>query len=80
MRCELVAALIQHLKILLADEPIIGLDVIVKNRLRVLILRWQKEEKSTLLLTSHDLSVVEALCERCVLIDHGKKAIRWEID
>jgi len=43
MRCELVAALIQHLKILLADEPIIGLDVIVKNRLRVLILRWQKE-------------------------------------
>ncbi len=73
MRCELVAALLHRPKILLADEPTIGLDVIAKNRLRELILRWQKEERSTLLLTSHDLSDVEALCERCILIDHGQK-------
>lgn len=45
MRCELVAALIHRPKILLADELTIGLDVIAKNRLRELILRWQKEEK-----------------------------------
>jgi ABC-2 type transport system ATP-binding protein len=57
----------------LADEPTIGLDIIAKNRLRELVLRWQREEKSTLLLTSHDLSDVEALCERCILIDHGVK-------
>ncbi len=73
MRCEVVAALLHKPKILLADEPTIGLDIIAKNRLRELILRWQKEEKSTLLLTSHDLSDVEVLCERCILIDHGTK-------
>ena len=73
MRCEVVAALLHRPKILLADEPTIGLDIIAKNRLRELILRWQREEKSTLLLTSHDLSDVEVLCSRCILIDHGMK-------
>ena len=73
MRCEVIAALIHKPKVLLADEPTIGLDIIAKNSLRELILRWQKEEKSTLLLTSHDLSDVEALCDRCVLIDQGLK-------
>lgn len=73
MRCEVVAALLHKPRIFLADEPTIGLDVIAKNRLRELVLRWQREEKSTLLLTSHDLSDVEALCERCILIDHGVK-------
>lgn len=72
MRCELVAALIHKPKILLADEPTIGLDIVAKNTLRSLIKRWQAEERTTLVLTSHDLSDVEALCERCVLIDHGK--------
>jgi len=80
MRCEVVAALLHRPKILLADEPTIGLDIIAKNRLRELILRWQKEEKSTLLLTSHDLSDVEALCSRCVLIDHGMKRFDGPID
>jgi len=73
MRCEVVAALLHRPKILLADEPTIGLDIIAKNHLRELILRWQKEEKSTLLLTSHDLSDIEVLCSRCILIDHGTK-------
>lgn len=73
MRCEVVAALIHKPQVLLADEPTIGLDIIAKNRLRELIQRWQKEEKSTLLLTSHDLSDVEVLCKRCILIDHGVK-------
>lgn len=73
MRCELVAALIHRPRVLLADEPTIGLDVVAKIRLRELIRVWQKEEKTTLLLTSHDLSDVEALCERCILIDHGQK-------
>jgi len=73
MRCELVAALIHRPRVLLADEPTIGLDIVAKNRLRELIRVWQKEEKTTLLLTSHDLSDVEALCDRCILIDHGQK-------
>lgn len=73
MRCELVAALIHRPRVLLADEPTIGLDVVAKNKLRELIRLWQNEEKTTLLLTSHDLSDVEALCHRCILIDHGQK-------
>ncbi len=73
MRCEIVAALIHKPQVLLADEATIGLDIIAKNSLRELIRRWQKEEKSTLLLTSHDLSDVEALCDRSILIDHGEK-------
>lgn len=73
MRCEIVAALIHKPQILLADEPTIGLDIVAKNKLRELILQWQKEERTTVLLTSHDLSDVEALCQRCILIDHGQK-------
>lgn len=73
MRCEIVAALIHKPRVLLADEPTIGLDVVAKNKLREVIKSWQKEEKATLLLTSHDLSDVEALCHRCLLIDHGQK-------
>lgn len=73
MRCEIVAALIHRPRVLLADEPTIGLDVVAKNKLREVIKTWQREEKATLLLTSHDLSDVEALCHRCILIDHGQK-------
>jgi ABC-2 type transport system ATP-binding protein len=73
MRCEVAAALLHKPRILLADEPTIGLDASSKNKLRELISRWLKEEQSTLLLTSHDLSDVEALCERCILIDKGAK-------
>lgn len=73
MRCEIVAALIHKPRVLLADEPTIGLDVVAKNKLREVIKSWQKEERATLLLTSHDLSDVEALCHRCILIDHGEK-------
>ncbi len=73
MRCEIVAALLHRPQVLLADEPTIGLDVVAKNSLRELIKHWQKYERTTLMLTSHDLSDVEALCERCILIDHGVK-------
>ena len=80
MRCEIVAALIHKPSVLLADEPTIGLDIIAKNSLRELIRRWQKEEKSTLLLTSHDLSDVEALCDRSILIDHGEKKFDGKLE
>lgn len=80
MRCELVAALLHRPRILLADEPTIGLDVIAKNQLRELILRWQREEKTTFMLTSHDLSDVEVLCDRCLLIDKGEKRFDGTLD
>ena len=72
MRCEIVASLIHRPSILLADEPTIGLDIIGKAKLRLLLQQWQKEEKATLLLTSHDISDVEILCQRAILINKGK--------
>lgn len=73
MRCEIVAALLHRPRVLLADEPTIGLDVVAKSNLRRLIRSWQREERTTLLLTSHDLSDVEELCDRSILIDQGEK-------
>lgn len=71
MRCEIVAALIHKPKILLADEPTIGLDVVAKSQFRESINYWQKETKTTFLLTSHDCFDVESLCQRAILIENG---------
>lgn len=71
MRCEIVASLIHSPSILLADEPTIGLDIVGKAHFRALLRQWQKEEKGTLLLTSHDVGDVEALCDRGILINKG---------
>ena len=73
MRCEIVASLLHKPKILFLDEPTIGLDIVAKNNLRQTIQNWQRQENGTLLLTSHDLTDVETLCPRCILIDHGVK-------
>ena len=71
MRCELGAALLHGPKVLFLDEPTIGLDVAVKHRIRDFV-RTLRDEGTTVLLTTHDLSDVEALCRRIVLIDHGR--------
>lgn len=71
MRCEIAAGLIHSPSVLLADEPTIGLDVVGKVLFRSLLKQWQEEEKGTLLLTSHDISDVENLCERALLINKG---------
>ncbi len=71
MRCEIVASLIHRPSILLADEPTIGLDIIGKTQFRNLLNQWQEEEKATFLLTSHDISDVESLCQRAILINKG---------
>lgn len=73
MRCEIVASLLHRPQVILLDEPTIGLDVNVKLKLRHSLKDWQSKENTTMLLTSHDLSDVEALCDRCVLINHGVK-------
>jgi len=72
MRCEIVAGLIHRPSILLADEPTIGLDIVGKTKFRLLLRQWQEEEKTTVLLTSHDLSDVEAICNRAILINKGE--------
>ncbi|PYE47279.1 ABC-2 type transport system ATP-binding protein [Paenibacillus barcinonensis] len=72
MRAELCAALIHKPKILLLDEPTIGLDVIIKKRIEHFIIHINKKFNTTILITSHDLNYLEKLCNRVILIDHGK--------
>lgn len=73
MRCELAATLIHRPKILLADEPTIGLDISAKIRFRKLLRETQLSEGTTIFLTSHDIADVESLAERCILINRGEK-------
>lgn len=72
MRCELAAALIHNPKLLFLDEPTIGLDVLVKVKIRQFLKEINERYNTTILLTTHDLSDIEALCERVVMLDEGQ--------
>ncbi len=72
MRCELAAALIHNPPLLFLDEPTIGLDVLVKLKIRQFLKEINEKYKTTILLTTHDLSDIEALCERVVMLDEGR--------
>jgi ABC-2 type transport system ATP-binding protein len=72
MRADLCAALLHNPPLLFLDEPTIGLDVVAKERIRKFILHTNRARGTTILLTTHDLSDVEKLCERVLIIDHGK--------
>ena len=72
IRCEIVASLIHKPKILFLDEPTIGLDPVVKESIRKLIKKMNKEYRTTIFLTSHDISDIEKLCKRVVIINDGK--------
>ncbi len=72
MRANLTAALLHDPDVLFLDEPTIGLDVVAKERIREFIRRVNRERGVTIILTTHDLSDVEKLCERVVMIDHGR--------
>lgn len=72
MRCEIAASLLHRPRILFLDEPTIGLDVVVKQRIRDLILELNEREGVTIFLTSHDAGDVEVLCQRAMVINHGE--------
>ena len=72
IRCEIVASLIHEPKVLFLDEPTIGLDPVVKENIRTLIKRMNKEYKTTIFLTSHDVGDIEKLCKRVIIINNGK--------
>ena len=72
MRGELTASLLHDPAILLLDEPTIGLDVISKEAVREFLVAINREQGTTVLLTTHDLTDVERLCERLLIIDHGR--------
>jgi ABC-2 type transport system ATP-binding protein len=71
MRCEIAASLLHRPRILFLDEPTIGLDVVVKQRIRDLILALNQEEGVTIFLTSHDAGDVEVLCKRAMVFRLG---------
>ena len=72
IRCEIVAALIHKPEILFLDEPTIGLDPVVKENIRKLIKKMNKEYNTTIFLTSHDVGDIEKLCKRVIIINNGK--------
>jgi ABC-2 type transport system ATP-binding protein len=72
MRCELAGALLHTPKVLFLDEPTIGLDVVAQARLRSFITEYNRKHEATILLTSHYVADVEALCRRVIFIHQGK--------
>ena len=72
MRSDLVAALLHNPDILFLDEPTIGVDVIAKDRFRSFLQQLNEERQVTVLLTTHDLSDIEKICERLMIIDTGR--------
>ena len=72
MRAEIATSLIHNPKIIFLDEPTIGLDVVSKKSLRDLLLKINREEKITIFLTSHDTEDIQSICDRCIIINHGK--------
>ncbi len=80
MKCELIAALIHSPKVLFLDEPTIGLDVVMQKKLRDFIKEYNKRYNSTVILTSHYMEDVRQLCERVIIIDHGKLLYDGKLD
>jgi ABC-2 type transport system ATP-binding protein len=74
MRAEVAAALLHSPQLVVLDEPTIGLDVLSKQRLREFLLAERARHGTTLLLTTHDMGDIERLCERVLVIDHGRLA------
>lgn len=72
MKCEMIASLLHKPKMLFFDEPTIGLDIIAKETLRTLIKKINKELKTTIIFTSHDMSDIEEVCNRVIVINNGK--------
>jgi ABC-2 type transport system ATP-binding protein len=73
MRCEIAAALLHKPKILFLDEPTIGLDAVSKIQVREFIKKLNREQGTTIILTTHDMQDIEALTDRIILIGKGQK-------
>ncbi len=72
MKCELAAALLHLPQVLFLDEPTIGLDVTMQTKIRQFIADYNERHRATVILTSHYMADVTALCRRVIVIDHGK--------
>ncbi|MDT9722441.1 ATP-binding cassette domain-containing protein [Paenibacillus sp. ClWae2A] len=80
MRADLCAALMHNPEVIYLDEPTIGLDVVVKKKIREFLIQINRDYKTTILLTTHDMSDVEKLCSRVLVINHGKKIYDGDLE
>jgi viologen exporter family transport system ATP-binding protein len=80
MRCDLAAALLHNPPLLFLDEPTIGLDVVAKDRIRRFLHAINRDFRTTILLTTHDLDDIEELCRRIMIIDHGRVLYDGQLD
>jgi len=72
MRCDVAAALLHNPPLVFLDEPTIGLDIVAKENIRAFLKQINRDFGTTMLLTTHDLSDIEELCRRLMIIDHGR--------
>jgi len=79
MKCEIAAALLHRPMVVFLDEPTIGLDVTMQRRIRTFIAEYNRRTGATVLLTSHYMADVEALCKRVIVIHHGKLLFDGEL-
>ncbi len=79
MKMELIAALLHRPRVLLLDEPTIGLDVVAQKNIREFIRDYNRRTKTTVLLTSHYMNDIQSLCERVLIINRGRKAFDGEL-
>ena len=78
--CDILASFLHDPSVVFLDEPTIGLDVSMKSKIRDLILSLNQEKNTTVILTTHDMGDVEALCRRIMIIDQGQKIYDDSID
>ncbi len=79
MKFEMIASLLHHPKLLLLDEPTIGLDVVSQKTVREFLGDYNQRHGTTMILTSHYMADIQALCERVILIDHGQITFDGEL-
>jgi len=80
MRADFAAAMLHDPKVIFLDEPTIGLDIMVKDRIRKAIRDINKQKGTAVILTTHDLADIEEVCDRIIVIDEGKKLFDGSID
>jgi ABC-2 type transport system ATP-binding protein len=78
--CDILASFLHNPKVVFLDEPTIGLDVSIKGKIRTLIKELNERKNTTIILTTHDIGDVEALCKRVIIIDKGKLIFDDPID
>ena len=80
MKMELIAALLHRPRVLFLDEPTIGLDVVSQRAVRTFLRDYNRRYRVTILLTSHYMADIKELCERVIVIDHGRKIYDGALD